>query len=201
MSRSAEGSSCDAVLELLEAFVDTDLEPGEERMVAEHLEGCGSCRRDHHIALDIRSSLRSLPEHDAPARVLWAVRMAARGEEAPGGLVSRLVRWFLRPASAFAAAAVVLAVTSTAVVWWQRPTPRPSLDDPEIARAAQETRFALALVGALGRRAALDEVLGRRVVAPTVAGVTDALREHLGPARAERESTESEEETEKGASG
>ena len=38
MSRSAEGSSCDTVLELLEAFVDRDLGPGEERMVAEHLD-------------------------------------------------------------------------------------------------------------------------------------------------------------------
>jgi anti-sigma factor RsiW len=199
MSRSAEGSSCDAALELLEAFVDSDLEPDEERMVAEHLDGCRACRREHRVALDIRSSLRSLPEHDTPARVLWAVRMAAREEGSPGGPGSRLVRWILRPAPTFATAALVLAVTVTAVVWWQRPAPTPSFDDPEIARAAAETRFALALVGALGRRAALDEVLGRRVVAPTVTGVTDALRERLAPARAEDESTETEEKVDKGA--
>lgn len=201
MSRSAEGSSCDTVLELLEAFVDRDLGPGEERMVAEHLDECRACRREHRLALEIRSSLRSLPEHDAPAKVLWAVRMTARDQGSRGALGTRFLRWTRRPASAFATAALALAVAVAALVWWQRPEPRPSLDDPEIARAARETRFALALVGELGRRAALDEVLGRRVVAPTVEGLTDALREHLGSERPEVESTEREDKTEKGATG
>jgi hypothetical protein len=113
----------------------------------------------------------------------------------------RVVRWAHRPASAFATAAVVLIVVAAALVWWPRPAPRPSLDDPEIARATQETRFALALVGTLGRRAALDEVLGRRVVSPTVDGVADALREHLGSDGSAHENTVTEGAPDKGANG
>jgi anti-sigma factor RsiW len=189
------------VLELLEAFVDGDLGPAEERTVAAHLDDCRACRREHHLAMEIRSTLRSLPEHDAPAKVLWSVRMAAREGGPALGLRTRVVRWAHRPVSAFATAAVVLAVVVASLVWWQRPAPRPSLDDPEIARAAQETRFALALVGALGRRAALDEVLGRRVVSPTVDGLADALRKHLGSEGSEEENTLPEGAADKGASG
>jgi hypothetical protein len=95
----------------------------------------------------------------------------------------------------------LLIVVAAALVWWSRPAPRPSFDDPEIARAAQETRFALALVGELGRRAALDEVLGRRVVTPTVDGVADALRKHLGSEGSVHENTVPEGAPEKGANG
>ena len=199
MSRSADGANCDAVIELLEAFVDGELEPAEERTVTAHLDDCRACRREHQLAMEIRSMLRSLPERDAPAKVLWSVRMAAREDRPTVPLRARLVRWTHRPVSAFATAGVALAVVATALVWWQRPAPRPALDDPEIARAAQETRFALALVGALGRRAALDEVLGRRVVSPTVDGVADALRKHLGSERSENENTVTEGAPDKGA--
>jgi anti-sigma factor RsiW len=189
------------VLDLLEAFVDGDLGPAEERTVTAHLDDCRACRREHQLAMEIRSTLRSLPEHDAPAKVLWSVRMAARDDGPARGLRMRVVRWAHRPASAFATAAVVLIVVAAALVWWPRPAPRPSLDDPEIARATQETRFALALVGTLGRRAALDEVLGRRVVSPTVDGVADALREHLGSDGSAHENTVTEGAPDKGANG
>lgn len=201
MSRSADRPTCDAVRELLEAFVDGDLGPREERMVAAHLHDCAACGRERRVATELRSALRSLPEHDAPAKVLWAVRMAAREGESRAPLRARLARWMTRPAAAVATAAVAVALMVTAVAWWQRPAARPSFDDPEIARAAQETRFALALVGALGRRAALDEVLGRRVVSPTVDGVTRALREHLGAGGSEDGSTEPEQKTDKGVNG
>jgi anti-sigma factor RsiW len=189
------------VHELLEAFVDGDLGPGEERMVAAHLDGCAACGREHRVAMELRSTLRSLPEHDAPAKVLWAVRMAAREGESRVPLRTRLARWMTRPAAAVAAATVAVAVLITALAWWQRPAARPSLDDPEIARAAQETRLALALVGALGRRAALDEVLGRRVVSPAVDGVTHALRQHLGSEGSDDGSPEPEHKTDKGVNG
>lgn len=201
MSRSADGANCDAVLELLEAFVDGELEPAEERTVTAHLDDCRACRREHRLAMEIRSRLRSLPEHDAPAKVLWSVRMAAREDGPTVPWRTRLVQWSRRPASAFATASVALAMVVAALVWWQRPAQRPSLDDPEIARAAQETRFALALVGELGRRAALDGVLGRRVVSATVDGVADALRKHLGSERSENENTVTEGPSEKGANG
>jgi anti-sigma factor RsiW len=189
------------VLELLEAFVDGDLGPAEERMVAAHVGECRSCRHEHRLALEIRSTLRSLPEHDAPAKVLWGVRMAARGDRSARPLRARLLRWAHRPAAAVAMAAVALAVVVAAFAWWQRPAPRPSFDDPEIARAAQETRFALALVGELGRRAALDEVFGRRVVSPTVHGLADALRERLGSNGSEDENTVPEGAADKGVDG
>lgn len=204
MSRSADGpnrAECDSALELLEAFVDGDLGPREERMVAAHIDDCAACRREHRLAIEVRSSLRALPEHDASAKVLWAVRMAAQEGGSPVPIRTRLVRWLTRPAHTLATAAVALAVIVAALVWWQRPAPRPSLDDPEIARAAQQTRFALALVGALGRRAALDEVLGRRVVSPAVGGVTQALRGHLGSDGSEADSVEAEKKTAKGATG
>jgi anti-sigma factor RsiW len=201
MSRPADRPTCDAVLELLEAFADGDLGPGEERMVMAHLDACAACRREHRVAADLRSTLRSLPEHDAPAKVLWAVRMAVREGGSRTPLLARLAGRIARPAAAVAAAAVVAAVMVTALAWWQRPAPRPSLDDPEIARAAQQTRFALGLVGALGRRAALDEVLGRRVVAPAVEGVAEALRAHLGSGGSDDGTPEPQPKQDKGVNG
>jgi anti-sigma factor RsiW len=161
------------VREWLESYLDHDLGPKEERAVRDHLRGCAECARELEIARAIRSELRSLPEFDTPARVLWSVRMATSDSSAGKRVRTTIQRYTARPV--LAAAASVLVVVIAAVVWLQRPAPAPSLDDPEVARAIQQTRYAFALVGELGRRAALDELLGDRVVSPTIRSLSKTL--------------------------
>jgi anti-sigma factor (TIGR02949 family) len=166
--------ACADVLELLEAHLDGDLSRDEAAAVSAHIKGCAGCAREEALADAVRAQLRELPEFDTPPRLRAAVRWAV-GREAPAS------RRRLRPLLA-AAAAVTLAIAIGAV-WWQRSQTRPSLDDPEIARATAEARYALALVGEVGRRAAIEELLGERVVSPTVRGIVRSLggpenREH-----------------------
>jgi len=175
MCPPVETWACDEVLDRLEAYLDRDLGPSDERAVADHLRDCASCARELTVAEAIRSELRALPEYEAPSRVLWAARTGTGPESGRERVRAVAGGWLSRPSRTLAAAASVLVVVGVAALWSLRSTPRPSLDDPEIARAARETRYAFALVGALGRRAALEELLGDRVVAPTVRRLSRSL--------------------------
>jgi anti-sigma factor RsiW len=199
MCPPADSWRCDDVQEVLEAYLDRDLGPAEERAVAVHLRDCAECARELSVAEAVRSELRALPELDSPSRVLWRVRTATSRQTAGDGGRSALRSLAARPV--FAAAASVALVVVAAVLWWQKPDPRPSFDDPQVARAARETRYAFALVGALGRRAALDELLGGDVLSPTVRSLSRSLRNSLESTLEDRQDAVSEENEREGSQG
>jgi anti-sigma factor (TIGR02949 family) len=187
MSRSADSLQCDQVLELLEAHLDGDLSRDEARAVVDHLADCRGCAREAALAEAVRSELRAMPSFDAPPELLAAVRWAA-GSQRPR-------RRRLRPALAVAAALMVAVIAG--VLWTQGPGARPSMDDPEIARATAETRYALALIGQLSRRAELDELLAERMVTPTLRGLARVLGPELDN-RGDQRAAEPETTTEQG---
>ena len=192
MSRPTDALQCGQVLDRLEEFLDDDLSRSETAAVTAHLASCSNCSREAELAEAVRAELRRLPEFDAPPEVLAAVRWTV-GSEPP----RRRVAW---PSPMLAAAAVLVAVVLGGL-WLQHTPPRPSLDDPEVARAAAETRYALALVGAAGRRAGLEDLIGERVLSPTVRSVTRSLRERLKSSAGERPRVELENTNSEGSQG
>lgn len=52
--------------DLLSAYLDGEASPADRRLVAEHLEGCSSCRDGLRAIEEARDAVRSLPMLEAP---------------------------------------------------------------------------------------------------------------------------------------
>ena len=150
MSRRVEGMSCAEVRDRLDAWIDGDLEPTEAGVLEVHMEGCAACDEERRLADEIRAELRGLPELDPPDRAIKVVR----DETAPsvGEKVRQLMdSVILRPAPAVAVLAVGVVLMLTVLP--MRRSGTPPYTDQEVARAAEETRLALAYVSSVTRRA------------------------------------------------
>jgi len=172
MSRPVEIIGCDEVDDRLEAFLDGDLDPNGAAAVADHLKRCARCEGEHRLARDLLSELRALPRPDAPGSVLEGIR-AEVGADPPWvriwsqGLAYR----------GLAAAAVALAIFG-GVLWQASRTPTLPTD-AEIARAAGQAKYALALVGAVSYDAAGDDQLRDRVLSPALRGVSKGFENRM----------------------
>jgi anti-sigma factor RsiW len=169
----------------LELYLDGELPPAEAGEVREHIARCPACAAELRLAQALQGGLRELPELDAPPAVLARVRAAATPEmtvlpfERPAR--EPVPPW--RPRFAALAAALVLALLGTLLLFeLQSPRP-PRPTATEVARATAEARYALAYVGRASRRAGLeikDEVLPEHLVAPAARSLSRSLREMPG---------------------
>jgi anti-sigma factor RsiW len=176
MSQRADFERCAEVLERLDAWIDGDLDKAESTAVEAHVDHCESCRAELRLAETVVAELRALPDFDIPEKVLKAVGKASRPTLAEK-LRTFLENSILRPVPALAAvAAVVLMVLVLSP--WRRPA-EPQYTDQEVARAAAETRLALAYVGSIAQRAELrvkERVLDDGAAAQTVRGFQRSLQ-------------------------
>lgn len=69
MARVKSSNSCET-LELVSAYLDGQLQPGELDVVAEHLAECLICISEFHSLKEIRAALRTLPYLEIPERLL-----------------------------------------------------------------------------------------------------------------------------------
>lgn len=167
--------TCDIALDLVEPYVDGDLEPAEAGRLRAHLEGCSACAGELALAQRIQRELRALPQLDCPPEIVERVRREG-AQILPfrspvrnsAGLPFRLVA---------AAAVLALAVGGGALFVRSQQQPRqPSA--AEVARATQQARYALAYLGRVSRQASLDvrdDVLARRVVLPAARSVSHSI--------------------------
>jgi len=175
MSRCVESFSCAEVHDRLDAWIDGDLDTAEADAFETHVEHCAVCDMERRLAEEIRTELSGFPEFDPPDRVLSAVRGATApsvGERARG-LMDGLI---MRPAPAIAALALV-AVLLVAVLPMRR-SGIPQYTDKEVARAAEETKLALAYVSSATRRAESEvrrKIFEDGAVAATVRGISRSL--------------------------
>jgi anti-sigma factor RsiW len=146
-----DGMRCGEVLDILEAYVDGDLPAAEEERVGVHLDSCPSCAAELALARAIQSELRSLPLPDCPPEVLEKVRRAGRYKVLSFARPERQPPrpWRLAGAAALLAAAAGLSVFFLPPFLNDEPSPE------EVARAAEEARYALSYVGQVSRRAGL----------------------------------------------
>ena len=176
MSQRADHESCAKVLEMLDAWIDGDLDDAEATAVKAHLDQCESCQAEQKLAETVVAELRALPEFDVPERVVKTVRHKTRATLAEG-LRALFGVFVSRPLPTLAA---VAAVALMIVVLFPSPRPtEPQYTDQEVARAVAETRLALAYVGSIAQRAELrvkEKVLKEGPAAQTVSGVRRSLR-------------------------
>jgi len=168
-------TDCAEFLDLLDAWIDGDLEVSEASRLQTHFDGCSSCREEHQFAEEIRAELRGMPEFRPPERVLAAVREATnptaneRASGVPGWLT-------LRPVPAAIAVAAVAVLLFVVVPRGERPGAH--YTEREIRRATAETRLALAYVSDATRRAergVRKKVLEEREFPATVRGISRTL--------------------------
>ncbi len=174
--------TCDLALDLVEPYVDGDLEPAEAARLRVHLEGCRACAGELALARRIQAELRALPQLDCPPEIVERVRRegaqvlpfrspARNGKALPYRLAA-------------AAAVLALAVGGGALFLRSQQQPRQP-GAAEVARATQEARYALAYLGRVSRQASLDvrdDVLARRVVLPAARSVSHSIGISLGEA-------------------
>jgi hypothetical protein len=183
MNRIDDTLTCYDALDLIEPYVDGDLEAAEAGRLKSHLESCPSCAAEWTLAMRIQAELRALPQLDCPPEILERVRregaqvLPFRSPARPrvAGLPFRI---------AAAAALLALALGGGALFVRSQQQPRqPSA--AEVARATQQARFALAYLGKVSRQASLDvrnDVLGRRVVLRAAHTVSHTIGISLGEA-------------------
>ncbi len=168
--RQAEHLNCTQVAELIEPYVDDDLGDEPRSALLAHLGACAACAEDLRQATTTRDELGKLPEFDTPQPVLDAILDGARRE--------RPRRWSRRlKGRPILAAAAALLLGATAL-WWRMQTQPAEPSQAELARASAEAHFALSLVATVTRSTGdnlRDEVLGQRIVLPTLRGLNRSL--------------------------
>jgi hypothetical protein len=176
MPRSDEQSSCKRAFEVMEAWIDGDLEPAAGDEMSDHVQGCPVCRAELEAAKGMRATLRNLPGFDLPDHVLDAVRSETvdRVGRLPGGMWSAGPAW--RPIAFAAAIASALLVAVVIRSGRQAPPPQPAA--AEVERVTAETRLALAYLGDAARRAQARvkvRLVDDRAVITTVNGFRSTL--------------------------
>jgi anti-sigma factor (TIGR02949 family) len=149
--------SCAAALELIEPFLDGDLDAGDAERLRGHLAGCAACAAERALAERVHGELRALPQPECPPELLARVVRTGRGEVVPFR-PRRTER--LRIAAAAAVLALAVGGGSLFVHLQQVQQQR-----EQVAEATREARLALAYFGKVTRKAGLDvrdEVLRRR---------------------------------------
>jgi anti-sigma factor (TIGR02949 family) len=162
---------CDEALDLIEPLLDNELDPSAAEDLRRHLDACPSCADDAEAGRQLLDELRSLPEIDAPRRVVERVRELAdresvRRRDRTGG-ISRL-GWLA------AAAALVLAL-GAATIGRQHA----ARADAEARRAAADLTCALACLSDItqrANRAIQTEVIDHRIVPVAARGLARPLQ-------------------------
>ncbi|GAB4316747.1 MAG: hypothetical protein Kow0074_04880 [Candidatus Zixiibacteriota bacterium] len=169
---------CAWIGERLEAFLDGDLPPEETSVIESHLSQCRDCAHELSMAQRVSRSLRSLPAMACPDEVIEAVR---RRTNAPHR--SWLQRWrdaWRQPVLVGTAAAVMVILIAVLGIQWHQPS---EVSAEEIEMAEIETRWAIAKVRQVGRKATMtlrDEVLDNRVAVPIRRSVLNSIRIKTG---------------------
>jgi anti-sigma factor RsiW len=176
--------TCDTALDLIEPYVDGELEPAEAARLRSHLESCRSCAAEWMLAARIQRELHALPQLDCPPEIVERVRR--EGAQVlpfrPAGSSVDSRRAVLPFRIAAAAALVALALGGGAFFVRRQ---QQQAQAAEVARATQEARFALAYFGKVSREASRDvrdDVLGRRVVLRATHSVSRTLGISFGAA-------------------
>ena len=86
------GISCDEGLHEIEHYLHGELDQVRSHSLAEHLEGCGHCLERAEFQRKLKEIIRAKCRSDAPADLVWRVRMSLRevritGPDEPQGEV------------------------------------------------------------------------------------------------------------------
>ena len=123
--------------QLVAAFVDRELEPGEDSSVEEHLWTCARCRRELAVQHAIARALAVEPVPAASVRLRHNVEQIGAPETRPMRARWRSMRW---QAGATAALALLCTAVGIATVRWREESARPLADIPILRDALADCR-------------------------------------------------------------
>lgn len=170
--RMPETASCSAILDLLEAHVDGELDRSTSGALESHVATCAACRLELDRARRIALALRGLPELDPPPAIQRAVVHRTGDPRRIGRAPHRRWPGVLPLAAGLVAVAIGLTLwtLSGRAVTIESPPAEARSEDAqptaeEIAKATLQVRLALKRVGESQRRASLAAlgVVGREV--------------------------------------
>ena len=89
---------CASARELIEAYLDDELDPGLRAEIEDHLTSCSSCSETHARLRELQKDIRAqAPYYDSPAileqRIQNALAQAAKSEIPLGGATGRSPTW------------------------------------------------------------------------------------------------------------
>ena len=151
--------NCEHARNLLDAYLDRELDSSTQAQMAEHLGGCGQCAALHTGREALREGLRRLPRHEVPPRLRQAIAAALPAAE-PRAAPRRAGLW---PAALAACTSAALAFSLG--LWVAAPQTASDLREPAIARHVASLRDDLALTHVLSS--------DRHTVKPWFAGKID----------------------------
>jgi anti-sigma factor RsiW len=176
--------TCEQVLPLLEDLLDEELASEMSRAFEAHLAVCQDCAAELSLAQSVRQQLHSLPELDAPERVLSSVLEQTRKAPLKARCHQALANLVRQPARLGAALAVALLLISSGLTLTLLRSGAPADHDPaRIAKASDEARYALSLLADASRRAGNNlhqDVLTDRLAAPLLSGLQNTMNNKLG---------------------
>jgi anti-sigma factor (TIGR02949 family) len=162
---------CADALDLLEPFLDGELDAGDAERLRGHLAACAACAAELAFAERVQHELRALPQPECPPELLARVVRKGRGEVVAFPRPRRAGR--LRIAAA--AALVTLGIGGGSLLVHLQHVQQ---QREQVAEATQEARLALAYFGKVTRRTSLDirdEVLRKRLVNPVTRDASVSL--------------------------
>jgi len=144
---------CKEIKELLEAYVEGELDTSEQMEVDRHVNSCESCRRELELTRCVPKLVSALetpavPDgivSDALEQLRSTPRRQRRWARISEALSSR--KWQI---AAFASLLILISVIS---IGYQRMDKTSQITDEQVASAAIELRFALGIVGSATQKA------------------------------------------------
>jgi len=156
--------NCEWILEMIDPYLDGELDGEEAAGLETHLERCPACARELRLARQVRDGLRGLPLLTCPEGVIERVE-----EQIRAARWNRLREWIAawriplwRPVGVLA---VALLIAAAAVFQQRERGPSPE----EVALAERQVKWTLAYLGQVGQRTGAtvrDEVIRERLVEP-----------------------------------
>lgn len=138
---------CEEVIELLEAYVEGELDESEQEIVETHISGCELCKQELALTQSIPSLVGSLQTPSVPEDIV--PNTLERLQKTPTAR-----RWWLRSWGAFLSrkwqltgVVCALLIISLLSIGYHRMNREPKITDAEVAAAAADLKLALGIVG------------------------------------------------------
>ncbi len=170
MERRNSHDLCQKFEDLIDAFLDEELDASLKSDFETHIQTCADCREALAFAKRVHHSLSALPQQNFSRERSAAVIAEARREQAKARravFTSYFTRFTsFRPLAAVASFAVVLLIILFSLPDGSK---KPNFTPEELARAEREIKWTLAYLNDISERASLvvkDDVIEAHVIAP-----------------------------------
>ncbi len=184
--QSSDGITCRQVLDLLDPYVDGELDETVVTGITAHTDHCKNCAAELDLASEIRREFDRLPQFDTPIDLI--VRAGEARPEVHLGSATVPIGWRIhrRLVAALTAAAVIAVAASVVLLRPEAPPEQPAVDSASADRTQTEAKLAFALIANATRRAEnelMDGVLKERVLGRAVRGISRSFEFAIGSAQ------------------